>query len=172
MKSLRRSFAIVAAVIWAVPGVAAVESCLVGTWIADRGDIADMMALQMNGRASFQGGEVSMQIMANGNFTMLANNMTLTVQVPDVPAFPVKVNGYSNGVLAATEGVFLAGVSTYDLVGSAIVLGSEMKIPFDSNTGFLGSGSGSFRCNSTELRFEEGLDGRSLRVPRLWRRAR
>lgn len=156
----------------AYPAHADVEACMVDTWIADMGDIADMMALQMQGNATPVNGEVSMQIAADGSFTLLADDMIINVQVPDVPAMDVKVVGYSAGQMDASDNTFLAVVGDYSLVGSADVLGQTMEIPFSSDTGMGGGGIGWFECTSDTLRFEATTGGvaSTNRMPRLWRR--
>jgi hypothetical protein len=154
------------------PVHAAVEACMVDTWIADMSDIADMMALQMQGNAMPVSGEVSMQIAADGSFTLLADDMIINVQVPNVPAMDVKVVGYSTGQMDASDNAFLATVGDYSLVGSADVLGQTMDIPFSSDTGLGGGGIGWFGCAGDTLRFEALTGGvaNANRMPRLWRR--
>ena len=154
------------------PVNAAVEDCLVDTWIADMGDIADMMALQMQGAAAPVGGEVSMQIAGDGSFTLLADDMIINVQVPNAPAMDVKVVGYSAGQFEAADNAFLASVDDYNLLGSADVLGQTMEIPFSSDTGLGGGGIGWFECAGDTLRFEANVGGvtDANRMPRLWRR--
>jgi hypothetical protein len=152
------------------PAQAAVESCMVGTWIADMRDIADMMALQMQGNATPTDGEVSMAVLPDGSFTLLADNMTISVAIPDVPAMSVTVNGYSAGQFDAAENVFLALVGDYTLVGAADVMGQTMEIPFTSATGLGGGGAGWFECTGDTLRFEATSGTATNRMPRLWRR--
>lgn len=156
----------------AQPARAQVEACMVGTWVADMGDIADMMALQMQGDAAPVGGEVSMQIVADGSFTLLADDMIINVQVPDIPAMDVSVTGYSAGQLNASDNTFIASVGEYSLVGSADVLGQTMEIPFTSDTGIGGGGIGWFECAGDTLRFEDTVGGvaSTNRMPRLWQR--
>ncbi|EBA11947.1 hypothetical protein [Roseobacter sp. CCS2] len=156
----------------AQPASATVEDCMVDTWIADMRDVADMMALQMQGTATPVRGEIAMQIADDGSFTLLADDMIINVQVPNVPAMDVKVVGYSAGQLDAADNVFLASVSDYNLVGSADVLGQTMEIPFSSETGMGGGGTGWFECAGDTLRFEATVDGvtNANRMPRLWRR--
>ena len=154
------------------PASAAVEACMIGTWIADMGDIADMMALQMSGEATPVAGEVSMEILANGTFTLLVDDMIINVRVPDVPPMDVKVVGYSAGHFDASENTFLATADDYALVGSADVLGNTMEIPFTSETGLAGGGLGWFECVGDTLRFEQNVGGpvNANRMPRLWTR--
>lgn len=156
----------------AQPATASVEACMVDTWIADMRDVADMMALQMQGAATPVGGEISMEIAADGSFTLLADDMIINVQVPNVPPMDVKVVGYSAGQFDASENVFLATVNEYDLLGSADVLGQTMEIPFSSDTGMGGGGAGWFECSGDTLRFEANVGGMTdeNRMPRLWRR--
>lgn len=171
MKPIPSALAVMIATI-AQPATAAVEACMVDTWIADMRDIADMMALQMQGTASPIGGEVSMQIAADGNFTLLVDDMIVNVTVPNVPPMDVKVVGYSAGSFDAADNVFLASVNDYDLLGSADVLGQTMEIPFTSDTGIGGGGTGWFECAGDTLRFETTVGGAvdANRMPRLWRR--
>ena len=169
MKSIAIAFVIATI---AQPASAAVEDCMVDTWIADMGDIADMMALQMQGAATPVGGEVSMQIAADGSFTLLADDMIINVMVPNAPAMDVKVVGYSAGQFDASDSVFLASVGDYNLLGSADVMGQTLEIPFTSATGLGGGGAGWFECNGDTLRFEVATGGPvdANRMPRLWRR--
>lgn len=171
MKPVTPAIALCLAAIGA-PAHAAVEACMVDTWIADMGDIADMMALQMQGAAAPVAGEVSMQIAGNGAFTLLADDMIINVQVPNAPAMDVKVVGYSAGLFDAADNVFSASVNDYNLVGSADVLGQTMEIPFTSATGLGGGGVGWFECAGDTLRFEVSTGGAAdtNRMPRLWRR--
>ncbi|MEJ8562526.1 hypothetical protein QTO30_15710 [Yoonia sp. GPGPB17] len=171
MKSITPTIAFCIATI-ALPATAAVEECMVDTWIADMRDIADMMALQMQGTATPVNGEVSMQIAADGRFTLLADDMIINVQVPNVPPMDVKVVGYSAGLLDAADNTFMAAVNDYNLVGSADVLGQMMEIPFSSDTGLGGGGIGWFECAGDTLRFEATVGGATdiNRMPRLWRR--
>ncbi len=152
------------------PVHAAVETCMVGTWIADMRDIADMMATQMQGAAVPVNGEVSMEIQPNGAFTLLADDMTINVSVPDVPTMSVKVTGYSAGNFDAADNAFIASVHDYNLVGAADVLGQTMQIPFSAATGLGGGGIGWFDCTSNRLRFEETSGAAANRMPRIWRR--
>lgn len=165
MKSVTSAIALMIATI-AQPAQAAVEGCLVDTWIAD------MMALQMAATAVPVGGEVSMEIAADGSFTLLADDMIVNVVVPGTPAMDVKVVGYSAGQFDAADNVFLATVGDYNLVGSANVLGQVMEIPFSSATGLGGGGSGWFECAGDTLRFEVATGGAAdaNRMPRLWQR--
>lgn len=171
MKRTAPAFALMITTL-AQPASAAVEACMVDTWIADMGDIADMMALQMQGVATPVNGEVSMQIADDGSFTLLVDEMTINVQVPDVPAMDVSVVGYSAGNFDAADNAFLATVDDYNLLGSANVLGQTMEIPFSSATGIGGGGIGWFECAGDTLRFEPAVGGEvgSNRMPRLWRR--
>ena len=162
--------ACLSAVLISTPVYADVERCMVGTWIADMRDIADMMAVQMQGGAVPVNGEVSMEIRPNGSFTLLADDMTINVSVPDVPAMSVKVTGYSAGNFDAADNVFIASVHDYQLVGSADVMGQRMEIPFSSATGLGGGGAGWFECAGNSLQFEATGGVGANRMPRLWRR--
>ena len=157
------------ALLLASPAQAGVENCMVGTWIADMRDIADMMSLQMQGTATPTGGEVSMEIAPDGGFTLLADDMTILVSIPDIPAMSVKVTGYSAGRFDASDNAFLAAVDDYTLIGAADVLGQTMEIPFTSATGLGGGGIGWFECTGDTLRFEE-TSASPNRMPRLWQR--
>jgi hypothetical protein len=169
MTRLRITACFVAAFL-STPATAAVETCMVGTWIADMRDIADMMALQMQGTATPTNGEVSMQILPDGTFTLLADDMTISVAIPDTPAMSVKVNGYSTGNFDAAENVFLAVVGDYTLVGAADVMGQTLEIPFTAATGLGGGGAGWFECAGDSLQFEATSGTATNRMPRLWRR--
>ena len=133
-------------------------------------DIADMMAAQMQGSAVPVNGEVSMQIQAGGAFTLLADNMTINVIIPDTPAMAVQVNGYSAGNFDAADNVFTASVHDYSLVGAADVMGQRMELPFTAATGIGGGGIGWFECAGNSLRFEATGGVGANRMPRLWRR--
>lgn len=156
----------------AQPAAAAVETCMVDTWIADMRDMADMMALQMQGQATPAGGEVSMEIEPDGSFVLLVDDMIINMLVPNVPPMDVKVVGYSAGRFDAADNVFSAAVDDYNLLGSADVMGQTMEIPFSSATGIGGGGIGWFECMGDTLRFEVATGGAtdSNRMPRLWRR--
>ncbi|WP_108813574.1 hypothetical protein [Loktanella sp. Alg231-35] len=171
MKPALPAIALITSII-AAQAHADVEACMVDTWIADMGDIAAMMAAQMQGAATPVNGEVSMQIAADGSFTLLADDMIINVQMPDVPAMDVKVVGYSAGQMDASDNTFLAAVDDYSLVGSADVLGQTMEIPFSSDTGLGGGGIGWFECAGDTLRFEATVGGvaSTNRMPRMWRR--
>lgn len=154
------------------PGHAAVETCMVGTWIADLDDVADMLALQMEGEATPTDGEMSMEIAPDGAFTLLVDNMTINITVPDVPPMAVSVVGYSAGQFDAADNTFLATVDDYNLMGSADVMGMTLDIPFTSETGMGGGGTGWFECATDTLRFETSVGGAAdaNRMPRLWQR--
>ncbi|SFR31459.1 hypothetical protein SAMN04488005_0052 [Yoonia tamlensis] len=161
-----------AATLFSAPAHAAVDDCMVGTWIADLRDIADMMSVQMQGTATPTNGEVSMEILPDGMFTLLADDMTLSIAIPDIPVMSVKVVGYSAGRIDAADNAFIAAVDDYTLVGSADVLGQTMEIPFDSATGMGGGGIGWFECTADTLRFEATAGGEvnPNQMPRLWHR--
>ena len=117
------------------------------------------------------GGQVTMEIAPGGDFTILADALTIAVTVPDTPAIDVMVVGYSAGTMDASDDIFLLSVTDYNLSGSADVLGQRMEIPFDSETGLLGGGSGQVRCAGDALHFE-GMTGdvRPPQMPRNWAR--
>lgn len=161
--------AICAAATLTTPAQAAIDGCVAGTWWADISDIADMMALQMNGNARPVGGEVMMVVTPDGSYRITVRDMKINVQVPDTPAIDVTVTGYSAGSFDATEGVWLAGVADYNLVGSGEVLGQTMTIPFTSATGMFGGGTGAYTCSDSQLRLE-GDPSVPMRFVRLWQR--
>ena len=103
--------AVCAATTLTTPAQAAIDGCVAGTWWADIGDIADMMALQMNGNARPVGGDVMMVVTPDGSYRITVRDMKINVQVPDTPAIDVTVTGYSAGSFDATDGVWLAGVA-------------------------------------------------------------
>ena len=153
----------------ASPAAAAVESCVIGTWWADISDLADMMALQMNGTARAVGGDVRMDVDATGNFRITVRDLRIEVQPPGSPVVPVTVTGYSAGSIDASANAWTAVVPEYNLTGSADVLGSTLSIPFTSATGMFGGGLGWFDCTATQLRFETDPT-RQMQMVRSWRR--
>lgn len=161
--------ALCASAMLTTPAQAAVDTCMVGTWWADISDIADMMALQMNGAARPVGGDVRMDVAPDGAFRITVRDMKINVQVPDTPAIDVTVTGYSAGSFDAGEGAWLAGVTDYNLVGSGDVLGQTMTIPFTSATGMFGGGTGGYNCSSSMLRLD-GDPSVPMRFVRTWQR--
>jgi hypothetical protein len=168
MRRTFQSLALICAT-FASPANAAVDSCLVGTWWADISDLADMMALQMNGAASPAGGDVRMDVDASGSFRITVRDLQINVQIPDAPATTVTVTGFSAGSFDATANAWTAVVPSYNLVGSADILGQTMSIPFNSATGMFGGGLGWYDCTSTRLRFETD-PARQMQMVRDWRR--
>lgn len=156
------------AAIAATPALA-IDDCLVGRWQVDTGDMAQVLATQMGGDATYVGGGVTMQISEDGDISLLVRDLTLNVQVPDTPAMDVAVNGASRGNLDAENGGWTLTVVDYDLVGSADVLGSVMTIPFNSASGMFGGGSGHYTCETDILSFDSA--GGTPRLPRRWSRA-
>ena len=146
----------------------AIDNCLVGTWRADMAGIAEIMARQMNGSATPVGGQVFMQISADGQTNIIVENMTINVRVPDVPAMDVSVNGGSSGPMTAEGGSWSVVSANYNLVGSANVLGQRMDIPFSSDTGMFGSGSGTYVCGASEVTFTSSTA--DARIPPRWTR--
>ena len=153
----------------ASPAAAAVEGCVAGTWWADISDLADMMALQMDGSARAVGGDVRMDVSAGGDFRITVRNLRIDVQVPGSPMIPVTVIGYSAGNIDAADNVWRAVVPDYSLTGSADVMGATMSIPFTSGTGMFGGGLGWFDCSATQLRFETD-PSRPMQMVRTWQR--
>ncbi|WP_342077136.1 hypothetical protein [Yoonia sp. SS1-5] len=147
----------------------AVDDCLIGTWQADLAGLADIMAGQMNGTATPVGGSVTMQITPDGVASMNVNNMVINVVVPNAPAMDVGVNGVSSGNFTAEGGRWTVATSSYNLVGSANVMGQTMTIPFDSSTGMMGGGSGTYDCSSSAVTFQ--TDGPNPTMPPSWTRA-
>ena len=148
----------------------AVDDCLEGRWQVDTGDIARVLADQMSAAASYVSGGVTMQIARDGAITMLVRDLTITVEVADVPPMDVVVNGASRGSLTAENGGWTLTVTDYSLEGSANVMGSELTIPFNAASGMFGGGSGSYACDGDLLTFDSL--GPSSRLPRRWSRAR
>lgn len=147
----------------------AVDDCLVGTWQADLDDLAEIMGGQMNGSATPIGGDVSMTITADNMINMVINDLVLNVVVPDVPAMDVSVRGTSGGPFEGEGGNWSVTTASYDLVGSANVMGQTMTIPFTSDTGMFGSGSGSYVCDGDTVTFTS--DTPDPRLPRRWSRS-
>jgi hypothetical protein len=164
MRILPLSFA---AIMSASPAFA-VDDCLIGTWQADLDDLAQIMGGQMNGSATPVGGNVAMTITPDGMVNMAINDLILNVVVPDVPAMDVSVRGTSGGPFVGEGGSWTVTTATYNLVGSANVLGQTMTIPFTSDTGMFGGGSGSYVCDGSSVTFTS--DSPDPRIPRRWSR--
>lgn len=147
---------------------AAIDACMIGTWDANLEDLAHVLGAQLNGSAAIVSGRASMQILPDGDTTTLVDDVIFRVQMPDVPEMDVKVVGFSNGVMDTADGAWVLTVGTYDLVGSADVLGQTMTIPFTSATGMFGGGIGEYGCSSGSLSFES--TGETPRIPRQWSR--
>ncbi|MEL6682243.1 MAG: hypothetical protein AAFQ09_06315 [Pseudomonadota bacterium] len=147
----------------------AFDDCLVGSWVADTNSLADTMGAQMQGTATATAGDVTMTVTPDGLASISVNNLTLNVVVPDVPPMDVSVNGASTGRMTAEAGRWSAVPESYDLVGSANVLGQVMTIPFSSETGILGGGSGGYTCSATEATFDS--DSADARMPPRWTRS-
>ncbi len=147
----------------------AVDDCLLGTWEADLGALSQIMGRQMNGTATPVGGNVLMTITPDSMANMVIDDLVLNVVVQDVPPMDVSVSGVSSGVFAGEEGSWSIEISTYNLVGSANVMGQSMTIPFDSSTGMLGGGAGSYTCDGSSLSFMS--DSPDERIPPRWSRA-
>jgi len=146
------------------------DPCVIGNWQADIGDVADMMAVQMNGSAEALGGTVTMAIGPEMSVYIATDGMEIAVTPPNVPTVAVTVTGYSRGTLTFDGSGFNALINDYTLVGSADVLGQRMEIPFDSASGMFGTTFGTYACDGNALRFEPdpSLPGASL--ARVWRR--
>lgn len=150
--------------------VHAIDPCMIGVWEADGNDIAQVMAVQMDGDATFLSGTTSLEITEFGVMTMLVDDMILEVQVPDAPAIQVTVNGYSQGAMNADDGnTYVANVPEYDLMGSADVMGMSIEIPVTSATGPWGQSRGTYGCTESSLSFEADVLGS---IPRSWARVR
>lgn len=145
-----------------------VDACVVGTWQADLGDIATMMATQMQGAATHVSGRVTMQITAAGTLRTNVEDMTLQVKVPNAPQMDVAVQGYSAGAMQAAGNAWAATATDYNLVGSADVMGTRMQIPFTSATGMFGSGAGSYTCAGGSLTFSTSTS--PAKIPPNWTR--
>lgn len=148
----------------------AFDDCLIGRWQVDTRDIAQTMAVQMEGEASYVEGGVTMQINDDGGITMLVKGLTINVTIPSVPPMDVTVDGASRGSITAENGGWTLTVIDYDLVGAADVMGSAMTIPFNQSSGMFGGGSGQYTCDGDLLTFETA--GSTPRLPRRWSRAR
>ncbi|WP_106745966.1 hypothetical protein [Yoonia maritima] len=146
----------------------AIDDCLVGTWVADLDDLAHIMAVQMNATGQPVGGEVTMQIAADGTFTTLIDNLIIRVEAAGIPPMDVSVVGYNSGVMTTDDGAWVVTVPEYDLVGSADVMGQRMDIPFSSETGLFGGGLGIYGCRADSVAFES--TGDTPRIPRSWTR--
>lgn len=147
---------------------ASIDSCVVGTWQADLGELADILATQMQGTATPVGGMVIMQIAPPGSVRIEVQDMTLRVKVPNAPEMDVSVSGYSAGGMQAEAGAWAATATDYNLVGAANVMGTRMEIPFTSSTGMFGNGDGSYTCAGTQLTFE--TSSTPAKIPPNWTR--
>lgn len=155
---------------FATPAVAQqVDPCTVGTWLADTNDLADILALQMNGSAQPVGGAVRMDIFPTGTFKISVLDLAILVEVPNVPAMTVSVNGYSSGTIDIISDAWIVQVPDYNLTGSADVLGQRMTIPFSSASGMFGGGLGWYSCSGNSLRLETD-PAQPMRMVRDWRR--
>lgn len=154
------------AAILAASAAHAVDDCLLGTWQADLNDLADILGGQMQGNAKPVGGVVQMAITPDGQANINVNNMVLNVTVPGAPAMDVSVNGVSSGAFNGEGGRWSVVTASYNLVGSADVMGQRMDIPFQSSTGMFGGGAGSYSCGGTALEFLS--DSAQPRIPRRW----
>jgi len=150
--------------------VLAIDSCMVGVWEADGTDMAAVMAQQMNGSATHTGGRATLEITETGTMTLLSEDMTFNVQVPNAPAIVVTVTGYAQGAMNADDGsTYVANAPEYSLVGSADVLGQRMEIPVTSATGGWGTSQGTYGCRADSMSFDATQIGS---IPRAWRRIR
>jgi hypothetical protein len=147
---------------------AEVEPCVTGTWQADLGELAILMATQMQGSATPVSGRVTMQITPVGGVRITVDSMTISVKVPNAPEMEVSVSGHSAGSMTASGNVWAANTTDYNLIGSADVLGSRMEIPFSSTTGMFGSGDGTYACSSDTLSFETRTT--PAKIPPNWKR--
>lgn len=158
------------AVLCALPSFASADACLTGTWQADLTDIAEVMARQMGGSAAVAGGNAIMVIDAGGRMDVSVNDVQVSVTPPGIPTVDVSINGYSRGVLTVESGRFDALVADYRLVGSSMVLGQRMDIPFDSTSGMFGTAQGSYICDEDTLMMEPASSAPQNAVVRKWRR--
>ncbi|PUB14180.1 hypothetical protein [Yoonia sediminilitoris] len=67
---------------------------------------------------------------------------------------------------AGGAGAWAVETATYDLVGSAGVMGQTIDSPFPSDTGMFGGGSGIYQCSSNAVIV--GSDGPTPRIPPRW----
>lgn len=148
----------------------AIDNCMVGIWEADGSDMAAVMAIQMNGNATHTGGRATLEITETGTMTLLSEDMTFDVQVPNAPNISVTVTGYAQGAMNADDGsTYVANAPEYSLVGSADVLGQRMEIPVTSATGGWGTSQGTYSCRPDSMSFDATQLGS---IPRAWRRIR
>lgn len=147
----------------------AIDDCIVGRWQVDTNDMAQVLATQMSGEASYVSGGVTMQVSIDGDIALVVRDLTIKVKVPNTPAMDVAVNGSSRGTIIAENGGWTLTVVDYALTGSADVMGSTMTIPFNSASGMFGGGTGNYVCNGDLLTFDNA--GSTPRLPRRWSRA-
>lgn len=149
----------------------AIDDCLVGIWDADGTDMALVLGVQMGGSATHSGGRTSLEVTSTGAMTLRAEDMTFSIQVPNIPAIDVTVIGYAQGAIDADDGAtYVATAPDYALVGAADVLGERMEIPVNAGGGAgWGTSTGTYSCDGNSLTFEATQLGS---IPRSWRRIR
>ena len=152
------------------PAAAMADACLTGVWQADVQGIAASMAAQMGGSAEVVGGGATMVMAPGGQMNVTVADLTISVTPPNVPTMDVTVTGFSRGTLSAEGGRFNTLVAEYSLVGSALVFGERMTIPFDSTTGLFGTASGTYTCSGDSLQLEPATASPQNAVVRSWRR--
>ena len=153
----------------ATPAAAVDDPCLIGTWEADASDMAHLMSVQTGASVIALSGRATMEILPSGEMTMLAEDMTFEMAMPDMPKVPVTITGYSRGSMTTDGAAFNTFVSDFDLVGKADIMGSVMEIPVNSGTAPWGSATGIYGCTDTGISFEATALGS---IPRSWRRVR
>ncbi len=147
----------------------AIDECLIGVWLAEASDLAETLGAQLNATAEYADGEVFMQINDAGDVDIFVSNITMIVDKQGVPEMEVTVTGFSRATMTAEAGNWLLVGSEYALTGSAFVMGQSMSIPFSSDTGMLGGGSGAYTCDADNISFES--TGEVARIPHHWTRS-
>ena len=142
------------------------DECIVGIWRVDLEDFAHVYAAQMGATSATATGDVRMSAYDNGNVNMSIRNLVINLQMPDMPAMEITVNGDSLYVMSTEGNTFTATTNDFDLVASADVLGQPMTIPVSSDTGLFGGGTGIFGCTADSLSFE--TPGDIPKIPRHW----
>ena len=149
----------------ATPGFA-LEECLLGAWQVDADALAQVLAGQLNASAAYVDGDAFMEIGEDGAVRMLVSNIVMKVQMAGAPEMDVTINGNSRGNITAEGGLWTIVGGEYTLVGSAFVMGQSMSIPFSSETGMFGGGSGSYICGDDRLTFAS--DNTTAQMPSQW----
>ncbi len=144
----------------------AIDPCLTGNWQADLNDLGQMIGGQMGGSVTVTDGTIAMMISTDDNLTMTISDLRYNMQMPDIPATLVTINGISSAAMMAEGGSWTATNTDFDLVASADVMGQTMVIPFDSDTGLFGGGDGTYECAGDTVTFISAGD--VPRMPRQW----